>query len=204
MSDEEHFHRRHLPHLYLPNAVYFITFRLAGSLPSEAIESLIEKCRLQKKHHISFVDYEEALERSKSGEMWLSDERIANLVAESIRYRDGKEYHLAAYCIMPNHVHMVAGVGEQDLFKPVGQIGNLSNNSLSRIMQSLKRYTAKETNKIIGRSGAFWQDESYDHVVRNEADFERIVEYVMNNPVKAGLVKRWRDWKWTYTIFGDD
>ncbi len=153
---------------------------------------------------MSFVDYEEALEHGASGEKWLSDERIADLVADSIRYRDGKEYDLAAYCIMPNHVHLVVGTGEQDLFKPVGQIGNLSNKPLYKIMQSLKGYTAMKANQILHRSGAFWQDESYDHIVRNEEDLERIVEYVSYNPVKAGLVKKWRDWKWTYSIFADD
>ncbi len=203
MNDEVHFHRRHLPHIYLPNAVYFITFRLAGSLPAEAIEKLTEKCRLQKRHHISFVDYEKALEKCKSGGKWLSDDRIANLVADSIKYRDGKDYDLAAYCVMPNHVHLVAGTGEHDLFEPVEQIGNLANKPLSKIMQSLKRYTATRANEILHRSGPFWQDESYDRIVRNEPDFKHVVEYVICNPVKAGLVKNWRDWKWSYSIFDE-
>ncbi|HTP12246.1 MAG TPA: transposase, partial [Bacteroidota bacterium] len=166
--------------------------------------ALVEKCRLQKRHHISFVDYEEALERCIPGEKWLSDERIADLIAGSIRYRDGRDYDIAAYCVMPNHVHLVIGTGEHDLFKPVGQIGNLSNKPFSKIMQSLKRYTATQANNILCRSGKFWQDESYDHIVRDEAEFEHVVEYVIYNPVKAGLVKRWRDWKWTYSVFNID
>ncbi|HCA80801.1 MAG TPA: hypothetical protein DEP53_13820 [Bacteroidetes bacterium] len=66
-------------------------------------------------------------------------------------------------------------------------------------MQSLKRHTAREANKILGRRGAFWQDESYDHVIRNSEELERIVLYVLHNPVKAGFVKNWRDWKWSYS-----
>lgn len=201
LSDVAIFHRRHLPHLFLPNAVYFTTFRLAGSLPKHAIESLPGKARLQRKERISHVDYDKALEKSVADVHWMARPQIADLVAETIRYRDGKDYDLATYCILPNHVHLVFGIGKHEMFGPVGQIANLSNKELSKIMQSLKRYTATRANEILRRSGEFWQDESYDHMIRNEAELEKIVKYVAYNPVKAGLVKNWRDWKWTYTIF---
>ncbi len=96
-------------------------------------------------------------------------------------------------------MHLIFGVGVPDLVEPVGQIDNLSDKPVSKIMQSLKRYTAREANKILGRRGAFWQDESYDHVVRDSNELERIVLYVLHNPVKAGLIEHWRDWKWSYS-----
>ena len=65
-------------------------------------------------------------------------------------------------------------------------------------MMSLKRYTARQCNDILGREGQFWQHESYDHVIRNQAEWERIIKYVLDNPVKAGLVEKWDDWPWTY------
>jgi REP-associated tyrosine transposase len=65
-------------------------------------------------------------------------------------------------------------------------------------MKSLKGFTAWECNRALGRKGTFWQQESYDHVIRDSAEFQRIVRYVLNNPVKAGLVKDWREWKWNY------
>jgi REP element-mobilizing transposase RayT len=65
-------------------------------------------------------------------------------------------------------------------------------------MHSLKSFTAQEANKLIGRAGAFWEAESYDHVVRTRVEFHRIVAYVLNNPVKAGLVRRWQDWPWSW------
>jgi len=65
-------------------------------------------------------------------------------------------------------------------------------------MQSLKGYTARHANKILGREEKFWQDESYDHEVRDEEELARIVKYVLNNPVKAGLVNNWQDWKWNW------
>ena len=70
--------------------------------------------------------------------------------------------------------------------------------TLAVIMKSLKGYTAHEANRILNRRGTFWEAESYDHFVRNDAEYDRIVRYVLNNPVKAGLVKNWRDWKWNW------
>ena len=67
---------------------------------------------------------------------------------------------------------------------------------IAKIMHSLKRYTAAKANKILGRKGAFWQHESYDHVIRSQEEFDKIINYIQQNPVKAGLVKNWREWKW--------
>jgi hypothetical protein len=104
--------------------------------------------------------------------------------------------------------------GEETTFENVGQIekssneslslrgykqhNNLSRGALSLILFSIKRYTAREANKILGRKGAFWQHESYDHVVRDGNELSRIIRYVKENPVKAGLVNDWKDWKWSY------
>ena len=78
------------------------------------------------------------------------------------------------------------------------QTNSLCYNSLSSIMQSLKGYTARKANQILGRSGAFWQHESYDHCVRNPNELKRIITYVLNNPVKIGLVDEWKKWQWSY------
>jgi REP element-mobilizing transposase RayT len=71
-------------------------------------------------------------------------------------------------------------------------------HSLASIMHSLKRHTARQANLILGRTGDFWHHESYDHVVRDLDQYRRIVDYVLNNPVKAGLVAEWQDWPWGY------
>ena len=81
---------------------------------------------------------------------------------------------------------------------PKGLVIESDKPPLSAIMQSLKGYTARKINLPLGRSGTFWEEESYDHVVRDEAEFARIVSYVLNNPVKAGLVQDWQEWKWSY------
>jgi putative transposase len=150
-----------------------------------------------------FVKFEDILHKADSGPSWLKDERVAKVVADALHYRDGKVYRLDAYCIMSNHVHAVfapilSAEELRQVLVPEGLRFLSKNPPLDRIMKSLKGYSAWEANGIIGRRGTFWQRESYDHVVRNNAEFDRIVKYVLNNPVKAGLVKEWHDWKWSY------
>ena len=203
----KNFYRRNLPHIQPEGATLFITFRLANSLPKEVIEKLrMEKEEVEKKiaqmsdneerekqlylaHRRFFGKWDDALDTLAHGEKYLSNPQIADLVAESLLYRDGKVYDLEAFSIMPNHGHVV--------FAPLeGSDGKYF--SLSTIMHSLKLHTALEANKILGREGSFWQHENYDHYVRNEDELERIIKYVIYNPVKAGLVDDWKNWKWTY------
>lgn len=211
--------RRRLPHYQPEYASFFITFRLAGSLPVEIISRLkVEQkeakkqiAKLAKEGNAAeyaralsdqqkryFGKFDEWLDKVETGERWLGDERVAKLVYDAIVYRDGKNYNLICFTIMPNHVHMVFSA-------PVdGQPARLPSNRksakylLSPIMESLKGYTAVKANKILQRSGAFWQHESYDRVVRNEKELQRIINYVLNNPVKAGLSDRPESWRWSY------
>lgn len=203
----KNYYRRNLPHIQPEGATLFITFRLANSLPKEVIEKLrMEKEEVEKKiaqmsdneerekqlylaHRRFFGKWDDALDTLAHGEKYLSNPQIADLVAESLLYRDGKVYDLEAFSIMPNHGHVV--------FAPLeGSDGKYF--SLSTIMHSLKLHTALEANKILGREGSFWQHENYDHYVRDESELERIIKYVIYNPVKAGLVDDWKNWKWTY------
>jgi REP element-mobilizing transposase RayT len=219
------FYRRKLPHIHSPGATLFVTFRLAGSIPKSVIEKWKqekiwlekERERLAKNAEITqnqkesflefnrrwFAKFEDVLHREESGTVWLKDENVANLVAESLKYRDGKVYKLHCFCVMPNHVHVIftpflneRTLTEVKYSNPL--MFESSEPTLGEIMQSLKGYTAHEANKILNRQGQFWEVESYDHEVRNEEEFGRIVKYVLNNPVKAGLVKNWQDWQWNW------
>lgn len=201
-------YRRRLPHLQPPGATLFVTFRLAGSLPRQVLEQLragtdheaaalaaikepdarARRAYLEQRRH--FARWDLALDANQSGPAWLQDAPVARIVAESLHNRDGRVYDLFACCIMPNHVHLV----HTPRVKADG-----TYHSMTAIMHSLKRYTAQQANRILGRDGAFWQAETYDHVVRDEAERGRVVEYVLNNPVKAGLVERWQDWEWSYS-----
>jgi len=138
-----------------------------------------------------FAKFEEILDGASVGPVWLSDERIAQTVAESLHYRDGRVYRLDAFSIMANHVHTV--------IKPLSKMAEeAACHALSSVMQSLKGYTAFKCNRLLGREGEFWAHESYDHWIRDYDEWQRIVAYVLNNPVKAGSVEHWQDWKWNY------
>ena len=138
-----------------------------------------------------FKKFDGLLDGDTTGPRWLGQRAIAQLVLDSIRYRDGREYDLLACCIMPNHVHMLVTVGRNDT-------PTYKAKPLFRILQSLKRYTAREANKLLKRSGTFWQDESYDHVVRDNEELERLFWYILFNPVKARLVESCEEWAWTW------
>jgi len=201
------FYRRRLPHIQPEGATFFVTFRLAGSLPTKVIEKLREERKQSEWLLAQIVDkaerdrqadlvsrrwfgkWDEFLDKASVGPKHLANPKVADMLFESICYRDGKAYDLEAFCIMPNHVHFV--------FKPL-QNTRGSDASLSTIMHSLKRHTARQANLLLGLEGVFWQHESYDHFARNTAEHERIIQYVVNNPVKAGLVDAWHDWKWSY------
>ncbi|HEC33887.1 MAG TPA: hypothetical protein ENI37_04145 [Chloroflexi bacterium] len=201
------FYQRRLPHLQPPGATFFITFRLKDSLPQPVLEELrAERERAEgvlsriedpaerpRRAYLEqrrlFGKWDAALHTVRQGPRWLENPCVAQIVADSLHYRDGKVYDLWAFCVMPNHVHLVC----RPLGKPDG-----SYHPLSAILHSLKGYTAYRANRELGRKGAFWQDESYDHVVRDEQELNRVITYVLNNPVEAGLVQTWEEWPWAY------
>ena len=137
--------------------------------------------------------WEGILDKAQYGPRWLLDHRVGHLVADALRYRDGKVYTLYSSCVMPNHVHAV--------LKPLNREDGKAY-PLPSILRSLKGYTARKANAILGRTGAFWQSESYDRVIRDDEDLIHMIEYVLDNPVKAGLVSRWEDWPWSYLRSG--
>lgn len=134
------------------------------------------------------------LDKAEFGPRWLTQPKIAEIIKEALQYRNGREYDLFAFSIMSNHVHAV--------FEPLERTSDwhsdLPITPLNKIMQSLKRHTARKANIVLGREGTFWQDESYDHVIRDNGEFERIINYVLENPLEAGLVSKWEDWPWTF------
>ena len=141
-----------------------------------------------------FKLYDSYLDMTSSGSSWLKNAQIAEIVKNSIHFRDEKEYDLVAYTIMPNHVHLV-------IIPIVERIADSLNSGskenlyiVTKVLQDLKKYTARECNKLLNRKGSFWQHESYDHVVRDMKALRRIVDYVLNNPVKAGLVETREEW----------
>ncbi|WP_445665342.1 REP-associated tyrosine transposase [Fodinibius sp. AD559] len=213
------YYHRNLPHWQPDYAEFFITFRLYNSLPVSAIrrikkqKNLIEKklknrsiandssdklSELRKYHQTIFKKYEDQLDQAKTGPTWLVNKKIAEIVCEAIHFRDNSIYDLYAYCIMPNHVHLV--------LKMLQTNNNSEIPALTKVLQKLKSYTALRCNRILNRKGQFWQHESFDRVIRNQKELESTIRYVLNNPVKANFVDTWTDWPYNFlkTEFKND
>ena len=193
--------RGRLPHWEKDDATYFITFRLADSLPKSVLDrieserqaivktaiglrrdlSADERTRIK---HLSTPVIERFLD-SGAGACHLQNSTIAEEVANALRYFDGNRYQLFAWCVMPNHVHVVARL--------------FPGNTLATVLHSWKSFSAKHANRILGMPGVFWQREYYDHLIRNEGELERSIRYVSENPVKAQL----KDWKWVWVAGRD-
>jgi putative transposase len=157
----------------------FVTFRLAGSLPQSRFFPGGEL-----KGGEAFVAMDRILDEACSGPRYLSIPEVADIVVAAIRRGDEakRHYELHAYVVMSNHVHML--VTPQVI--------------RARWLGPLKGFTAYEANKLLRRSGSkFWQDESYDHLVRSAEEFGKIERYIENNPVKAGLVVEPAEFRWS-------
>ncbi|HLP00053.1 MAG TPA: transposase [Fimbriimonas sp.] len=182
-----------LPHWTAERGIYHVTFRLADSLPSTVLQSFMtERDDLLRQKNLSKDDYDRlqylASERieeyldSGAGECFMKQPPIAEIVSSAVQHFDGDRYRLHAWCVMPNHVHLV--------LEPLGK------EELSKTIHSIKSFTANKVNQALCRKGAVWQPEYYDHLIRNEAAYHRVVDYVLKNPSKANL----REWQWVGSL----
>jgi REP element-mobilizing transposase RayT len=186
--------RGKLPHWEAEHAIYFVTFRLPDSLPKSVLRAFeferqnIVATAKQAGRPLSPSE-EERLEKLFSekiqskldagvGRCFLAKPEIATLVAGTIQHFNLSRYRMYAWCLMPNHVHALFRI--------------LSDRTLAGVLHAWKSYSATRANCLLRRSGEFWQREYYDHLVRTEDEFYRIVAYIADNPKKAGL----RNWRW--------
>jgi REP element-mobilizing transposase RayT len=175
------FYRRRSPHWQPEGASIFLTWRLHGSLP-RAI-SLPPPGSITTEGQ-RFVAMDRHRARAVSGPTWLKDPPVAACVMKALftGQRQWQLYDLFAWVLMPNHVHV--------LLDP--------HKALSEVTRAVKNTSAREANQVLGRRGLpFWQDESYDHWIRDAKEFNRIVRYIEWNPVDAGLASRIEDWAWS-------
>jgi REP element-mobilizing transposase RayT len=206
MPEDSVFYRRNLPHIHRDGYPLFITTNLVDSLPAEIVKELktqreqeLKTAGSKEEQHIihsrHFGRYDEWLDRCQHGHRWLESESIAQIVADEIQKMDNDRYRLMAYCIMPNHIHLLI---QSILVTHPNHNGATAKYPVTDTLRLLKGRTARFCNLELDRSGAFWHHESYDHYPRSEKETESIILYIINNPVKAGLVKAWQDWKFTY------
>lgn len=176
--DYKLFYKRNLPHFQPTGTTLFVTFRLTGSIPQAVLRRWAQEDVLAERERRSvryraenapaqkklaarkrFMESEELLHRQASGPIWLREDRIAEVVTDALRFRDGEVFRLDSYTVMPILVHVV--------FAPLPANSD-EDHSLASIMHSLKSYTARESNKKLNRRGKFWEHENYDHAVREK------------------------------------
>ena len=178
--------RRHLPHWKTDGSIYWITFRLADAIPQDKLRAWQEERGLWLKRHPKpwseavWSDYDQrfgarmqAWLDAGMGSRALARPNARAVVTNSLLRFDGERLRLHAAVIMPTHVHL--------LLEPLG------GHDLSRILKGIKGTSAREINKLLGTTGTFWLAESYDHIVRSEKQYRRLIRYIADNPVKAGL-----------------
>lgn len=213
------YYRRNLPHVVPIGGTFFITSRLKGSLPYDVLRRLQEK-QERELHLINvnpllkeeekillriraqenyFSEFDDQLDQVVFGPTWLEHPDVAEVVASKFMEYDGKHYDLIAYTIMKNHIHLLIDTSIQiNRLLPAVVATKENTMPLSKIMQLVKGGSSFKANRLLNRVGAFWQDESYDHLVRNGREFEQILKYIAYNPVKAKMVADWKEWKFTF------
>lgn len=188
--------RGHLPHWEAAAAIYFVTFRLADSLPQEVLHKIeveirdVRSTAAQMGRDLSDVEQRRLISLQArrvegyldtgAGACSLRSDAVAQVVVDALQHFEGDRYELYAWCVMPNHVHVV--------FKP------LERYRLAEIVHSWKSFSAKRANGVLNRSGEFWQREYFDRLIRDRKEFSRIVSYVLDNPKRARL----KDWRWVW------
>ncbi|MFA6101881.1 MAG: transposase [Victivallaceae bacterium] len=178
--------QRHLPHWTKKGVTYWITFRLRDSLPQEKLN----RWRIERDFWLEAnpepwtdIQWNEYNQRfglrfnewldAGAGSCILARSDVRGKVCECLTAFNNDRYRIIASVIMPNHVHMLLETADAHL--------------LSNILKGMKGTSARKVNQLLNESGSFWADESYDHIVRSETQLHFLIEYVKNNPIKAGL-----------------
>jgi REP element-mobilizing transposase RayT len=197
---------RNLPHFFPNGERFFITTSLKGSIPQEIIiqlktesEAVKKRIKLEcqnnsilynlelanaQKRYFGYID--KHLDNYNGGFHWLKQPEIAQIIMDAFHYQNGKNYDLLAFTIMSNHFHLLFDTANYDVHP-------------TNIMSPMKRFTSRQSNILLNRTGIpFWQEESHDRFVRDDDELFRIINYILQNPVKANIVSQWKDYTYTW------
>ncbi|MBE7498673.1 MAG: transposase [Verrucomicrobiaceae bacterium] len=190
--EEIHAHHGHLPHWRQEGTMYFITSRLADSMPQEKLrEWHQQRENWLQSHGIADITQLDSLSETERHEFhtvftakwhdWLDQGRgechlrlthLRELLIQRLFATQEPSCELDAWVIMPNHLHA--------LVTPTGK-------TLGEVVRVWKGGSASDINKALNRTGTLWQAEPYDHIVRSEAQTQHYRRYIAENPIKAGL-----------------
>jgi len=196
-------HRGTLPHIQEEGQIFSLTWRLAFTLPKVIQDILHEMHELdmlkhdnsipaeanQRRYAILANQYDDYLGKLKTPELDLSQVPVAEIICQAFKFYHLKLYLLHAYCLMPNHLHL--------LIQPLPD-NNHEFPKNSDIVRKIKSWTAHQINVILNREGTIWQHEYFDRYIRNQSDYARTVQYILDNPVKAQLTGQQNAWPWSY------
>lgn len=208
------YYKRNLPHFLPKGYAFFVTFRLANTIPKNVYDEIKTRYNSEIKRIMGydndkkkyeayknlqnyvFRKYESILDKADFGRDWLRNEKIAKIVENAFYFNNKKKYDLIAFTIMPNHVHIILKPYEDE--QKANKTGKSEKYVLTKIVGNIKSFTANKANEELKRKGSFWHNESYDHVIRDEKELRAFTEYILNNPVKAGLCNSTEEWRWSY------
>jgi REP element-mobilizing transposase RayT len=212
MYIEERNSRWSLERPQVSGAIFFVTFRLAGSIAQAVVERLRAAQqkwlhrfalrgtnpaeRFQRAQKLLFGRLDDFLDRSSDRD-WLARPTIATLVRDCLRCPNGK-YELLAYCIMPNHVHALIRLPEPATESEEVKLGEQHDTigPLARVMLAWKNSTAPKAQELLDGPEPIWHPESYVQLVCDDEELHRLVDYIAYNPVKAGLARQVHEWPW--------
>ena len=166
-----------LPHFDHPFAIQHVVFRLADALPAGLAGDLKRRSPADR------MGAADAVLDAGLGSRALAEPEAARVVAEALNHFDGQRYQLWAWCVMPTHVHVLAGQTE--------------GWSLPSVIHTWKSFTAKKINRSLDREGRFWAANYFDRFIRDDDQFNRTLGYIEDNPVKAGLCGLASEWRWS-------
>jgi putative transposase len=204
MLPRELIRRRDLPHWDVPGASYFVTTCLEGSIPARGLLDLSryrqELAARRPPAGTSAADWKRSLWKLEFARVdrWLDEEpaaqhlrnpQLAGIVMGRLLFFAGQRYDVLAFVVMPSHFHWVFTPREEWVAGLEGE-----QSPRERIIKSINGYSSKQCNIRRATKGTFWQAESYDHWIRDTDEMERIIHYIENNPVKAGLSATPEDW----------
>ena len=173
--------RGYIPHWDVGQRTQFITFNLADSLPKRLLRQWYDEIiqNPQKSSHTKIEQIQQALDQHH-GTCLLKQPGPANIMVDTLKHYENQRYKLHAWVVMPNHVHV--------LFTP------MSGFAMSSIVQNWKSFSAHRINALLGRKGRLWEPEYFDRLIRNYKHFMEVFDYIIYNPVSAGLCTTPLDW----------